>query len=91
MNAKEPRLEIDRRLFLGGAGTLGTLLALPRTFAKAAVSERRQERHSVWVDAQGVIRFKQIGALTAESLHDRLLPAIAKLAATRSGAAGEDR
>jgi cytochrome c biogenesis protein CcmG/thiol:disulfide interchange protein DsbE len=43
------------------------------------------------VDAQGVIRFKQIGALTAESLHDRLLPAIAKLAATPSGAAGEDR
>ena len=43
------------------------------------------------VDAQGVIRFKQIGALTAESLRERLLPAIAKLAATPSGAASEDR
>lgn len=40
------------------------------------------------VDAQGVIRFKQIGALTAEALRDKLLPAIASLGAAAGPAPG---
>jgi cytochrome c biogenesis protein CcmG/thiol:disulfide interchange protein DsbE len=33
------------------------------------------------VDAQGIVRFKQIGALTTQALRNQLLPAIAALAA----------
>lgn len=76
MNAKEPRLEIDRRLFLGGAGTLGTLLALPRTFAEAAVSKKDRERHSVWVDAQGVIDGFEPGVSDQYVLGERLAAAL---------------
>ncbi len=38
------------------------------------------------VDAQGVIRFKHIGAVTPEALRDKLLPAIARVAGPASAA-----
>ena len=38
------------------------------------------------VDAQGVIRFKHIGALTVEAVQGRLLPAIAALGSAPAGA-----
>ena len=43
------------------------------------------------IDAKGVIRFKQIGALTASALQEKLLPAIKELAAAPLGASGEKR
>lgn len=43
------------------------------------------------IDAKGVIRFKQIGALTATALQEKLLPAIKELAAAPLGASGENR
>ncbi|MEO6271203.1 MAG: DsbE family thiol:disulfide interchange protein [Lautropia sp.] len=36
------------------------------------------------VDAQGVVRFKHIGAVTPEALRDKLLPAIARMAGPAS-------
>ena len=39
------------------------------------------------IDAQGVIRFKQIGALTPQALREQLLPAIARLASHASAPA----
>ena len=34
------------------------------------------------IDKQGVIRYKQIGPITAESLRDTLLPLVAQLEAS---------
>lgn len=76
MNSKESRPEIDRRLFLGGVGALGTILALPRTFAEAAITEKEQGQRGVWIDAQGVIDGFEPGASDDYVLGERLAAAL---------------
>ena len=77
----------DARTWLGKHGNPFSVIVADREGRTAIDFGVYGVPETFLVDAQGVIRFKQIGPLTADALRAKLLPAIAALPASPSASA----